>query len=68
MTNSRTHSLVALVLVVFSFALFEIACSSAPPEQQLLINFFRAARVRDNTTLANISAVSASRGVRASRA
>ena len=57
MSNSRAHSLVSLVLVVVSLALFEIACSSAPPEQQLLINFFRAARVRDNTTLGNISAV-----------
>jgi hypothetical protein len=58
MTNSRTHSLVALVLVVVGVALFEIACSATPPEQQLLISFFRAARVRDNTTLGNISAVS----------
>ena len=57
MSHSRAHSRVSLVLVVVSLALFEIACSSAPPEQQLLINFFRAARVRDNTTLGNISAV-----------
>lgn len=57
MPNSRAHSLVSLVLVVFGLVLFEIACSSAPPEQQLLINFFRAARVRDNTTLGNIAAV-----------
>jgi hypothetical protein len=33
------------------------ACSSPPVEQQLLTQFFRAARVRDNTTLASISAV-----------
>jgi hypothetical protein len=33
------------------------ACSSPPVEQQVLSTFFRAARVRDNTTLANISAV-----------
>ena len=57
MSNSRAHSLVSVILVVFGLAIFEIACSSAPPEQQLLINFFRAARVRDNTTLGNISAV-----------
>ena len=57
MSNSRAHSLVSLILVVVGLVLFEIACSSAPPEQQLLINFFRAARVRDNTTLANIAAV-----------
>jgi hypothetical protein len=34
------------------------ACGSAPPEQQVLNNFFRASRVRDNATLANIAAVS----------
>ena len=33
------------------------ACSSPPVEQQVLATFFRAARVRDNTTLASISAV-----------
>ena len=35
-----------------------VACSSPPIEQQLLTTFFRAARVRDNTALASISAVS----------
>jgi hypothetical protein len=34
-----------------------VACSSAPPEQQLLTQFFRAARTRDNETLARMSAV-----------
>jgi hypothetical protein len=34
------------------------ACSSASPEQQVLINFFRASRVRDTTTLGNFAAVS----------
>jgi hypothetical protein len=57
MPGSPARSGVSLVLVVAGLALFEIACSSAPPEQQLLISFFRAARVRDNTTLGNISAV-----------
>jgi hypothetical protein len=33
------------------------ACGSTPIEQQLLTQFFRAARVRDNTTLASMSAV-----------
>src|SRR3954465_522704 len=33
------------------------ACGSTPSEQQLLTQFFRAARVRDNTALASISAV-----------
>jgi len=57
MSRSRAHFLVSLVLFVTSLAVFEAACSSAPPEQVLLTNFFRAARVRDNTTLANIAAV-----------
>jgi len=34
------------------------AACSRPPEQQLLTQFFRAARARDNTTLAMMSAVS----------
>ena len=46
------------VLVIVVLALLDIACGSASPEEQLLNNFFRAARVRDNTTLANIAAVS----------
>ena len=58
MPHSRAHSLGSLIVVVVGLVIFDIACSSAPPEQQLLINFFRAARVRDNTTLGNISAVS----------
>jgi hypothetical protein len=33
------------------------ACGSTPVEQTLLTQFFRAARVRDNTTLASMSAV-----------
>ncbi len=57
MSRSRAHSLVALVLFVCGLALLAAACGSASPEQQLLTNFFRAARVRDNTTLANIAAV-----------
>src|SRR5258706_1462334 len=44
--------------VIFGCALLIIAaCSSPPIEQQVLTKFFRAARVRDNTTLASISAV-----------
>ena len=42
----------------FGIALLVLAaCGSTPVEQQLLTQFFRAARVRDNTTLASISAV-----------
>jgi hypothetical protein len=44
--------------VIALFALLVTACGSAPPEQQVLNNFFRASRVRDNSTLANIAAVS----------
>ncbi len=57
MSSSRAHSLVSLVIAVMGLAFFEAACSSAPPEQVLLTNFFRAARVRDNTTLGNLAAV-----------
>lgn len=36
-----------------------VSCGDSPgPEQQILSNFFRAARVRDNVTLGNLSAVS----------
>jgi hypothetical protein len=39
-------------------ALLAAACGSTPPEQQVINNFFRASRVRDNATLANLAAVS----------
>ncbi|MGE0122278.1 MAG: hypothetical protein AB7U25_05010 [Vicinamibacterales bacterium] len=42
---------------VLPLALTAAACSR-PPEQQFLTQFFRAARARDNTTLAMMSAVS----------
>jgi hypothetical protein len=57
MFSSRVLSHVALVVVISGLALAEAACTAAPPEQVLLSNFFRAARVRDNTTLGNIAAV-----------
>ena len=44
--------------LIVGFALLVAACGSAPPEQQVLNNFFRASRVRDNATLANLAAVS----------
>lgn len=44
--------------VIAGLALLTAACGSSAPEQQVLNNFFRASRVRDNATLANISAVS----------
>ena len=44
--------------VIFGCALLiVVACGSTPVEQQILTQFFRAARVRDNTTLAGMSAV-----------
>ena len=39
------------------FALLVISCGGTTPEQQLLTNFFRASRVRDNATLSNIASV-----------
>jgi hypothetical protein len=44
-------------MLLASALLLLAACSSPPVEQQVLTTFFRAARVRDNTTLASISAV-----------
>jgi hypothetical protein len=55
------RTLTALVLqapAIAGFALLAAACGSSPPEQQVLNNFFRASRVRDNATLANLAAVS----------
>jgi hypothetical protein len=54
MTRHRRSGLVfAVVLPVVMTA---VACSR-PPEQQFLTQFFRAAKARDNTTLAMMSAV-----------
>lgn len=50
----RAASRVSLLLL--PVALLEIACSR-PPEQQMLNQFFRAARNRDNTTAALMSTV-----------
>lgn len=43
---------------IAGLALLVAACGSTPPEQQVINNFFRASRVRDNATLANLAAVS----------
>jgi hypothetical protein len=57
-----SRKLSALILlhvpVITACALLAVACGSSSPEQQVLTNFFRASRVRDNATLANIAAVS----------
>lgn len=42
---------------VILFALVLVSCGGSSPEQQLLTNFFRASRVRDNATLSNIASV-----------
>ena len=44
-------------LLLLPIALLEISCSR-PPEQQMLSQFFRAAKNRDNTTAALMSTVS----------
>ncbi len=44
--------------LVVALALLVVSCGgAATPEQQILSNFFRAARTRDNVTLGNLSAV-----------
>jgi hypothetical protein len=47
----------AVALVIAPLGILAAACSSNPPEQQLLSQFFRASRTRDNETLARMSAV-----------
>jgi hypothetical protein len=56
MTRNRRSGLV-FVAVVLPVVMTAVACSR-PPEQQFLTQFFRAAKARDNTTLAMMSAVS----------
>jgi hypothetical protein len=56
-----SRTLAALLLqapVIASFAMLAAACGSSPPERQVINNFFRASRLRDNATLANVAAVS----------
>jgi hypothetical protein len=55
--RSRVRATLAMALVLAPLSILAAACSSAPPEQQLLNQFFRAARNRDNETLARMSAV-----------
>jgi hypothetical protein len=47
----------ALISMATLIAVSLIGCSSAP-EENLITNYFRASRLRDNTTLANIAMVS----------
>jgi len=55
--RSRLRPGLAIALVLAPLSVLAAACSSAPPEQQILSQFFRAARTRDNATLARMSAV-----------
>ncbi len=56
MSVSKVRATVAIALVIAPLALLAAACSR-PQEQQFLNQFFRAARARDNATLAMMSAV-----------
>jgi hypothetical protein len=53
---SRSRAWSTLVCLAAAVPLVVVGCSR-PPEQQQLTQFFRAARARDNTTLAMMSAV-----------
>lgn len=57
MLRRTSASTVAAALLSTPLVLLALACSRQP-EQQLLTQFFRAARGRDNETLARMSAVS----------
>ena len=53
----RLRAIFAVALVIAPLGILAAACSSTPAEQQLLNQFFRASRTRDNETLARMSAV-----------
>ena len=57
MSRPKVRATLAIALLIAPLAILAAACSR-PPELQLLTQFFRAARARDNTTLAMMSAVS----------
>jgi hypothetical protein len=54
---SRTVVRSLRYLLVLALAFGAAYCGSSSPEEQLLTNFFRASRVRDNATLSNIATV-----------
>jgi hypothetical protein len=54
---SRPRSSALALLVAFIAPLLLVACSQSG-EQQLLVKYFQASRMRDNTTLTNIATVS----------
>ncbi len=57
MNRSDVRAVLSMVLVLTPLALLAAACSR-PPEQQMLTQFFRAARGRDSRTVAMMSSVS----------
>jgi hypothetical protein len=56
MPGAKVRATCAIALAIAPLALLTAACSN-PPEQQMLTQFFRAARTRDNETVARMSAV-----------
>ena len=56
MTRYRLRAVLVFMATMLPLVLTATACSR-PPEQQILTQFFRAAKARDNTTLAMMSAV-----------
>jgi len=56
MSVSKVGATLAIALAIAPLAWLTAACSG-PPEQQTLNQFFRAARTRDNETVARMSAV-----------
>jgi len=59
MPRTKFRFYILLAPVIAGFALLDVACGGGSSgEKQVLTNFFRASRVRDNATLANIAAVS----------
>ena len=56
MAPTRARASLAAALTLAPLALLAVGCSR-PPEQQFLTQFFRAARARDNNSLAMMSAV-----------
>lgn len=61
MIRSRAKAAVLAAAAFAPLVLFVAGCGSRPPEQQLLTQFFRAAKARDNATLAMMSAVTLDR-------
>src|SRR5687768_1471670 len=57
LTGGRTPANRLAAPVLAAWALFAAACGVLSPEEQLLADFFHAARLHDTTVLANIASV-----------